>query len=113
MVGTFKSRRQCSRMLVSDSEWPCSSSRSVARHEQFHATPPLEIAISYEIIFRIPVAEIFAGLRDQAEIKVESGLIQLEEQLGARTARDRTALSTARKLVWLSERKNLDYAASR
>jgi DNA-binding XRE family transcriptional regulator len=77
---------------------------SVARHEQFH-TPDLQIAIGYELIFRVPVSELFAGLRDEVAIDVEAKLRQLEEQLGQRSAKDGDANVTARKLAWLSKRR--------
>jgi len=79
---------------------------SVARHEQFQAVPDLRIAIGYEIVFRIPVSELFAGLRGDAATEVEAKLARLEELLGRRNASGRDANETARKLVWLSERKN-------
>lgn len=72
---------------------------TVARHEWFHATPPLEIAISYEIIFRTPVANLFAGLHDATRARVEARLAQLETELGARSARDQNAQAVARKLM--------------
>jgi len=80
---------------------------SVARHEQFNATPALEIAIGYEIIFRIAVSELFAGLRDEIATDIETKLALLEEQLGRRSAVGRQANETARKLQWLSERRNV------
>lgn len=86
--------------------------QTVARHECFHATPPLEVAISYEIVFRIPISEMFAELHDELEVKVEESLVQLEEQLGRRSALDRNALATARKLMWLSGRKDSEYQHS-
>lgn len=79
---------------------------TVARHERFHVTPPLEIAISYEIVFRIPIREMFAGLRDEVEVKVEASLAELETQLGQRSAGHRNAHATARKLIWLSGRRD-------
>jgi DNA-binding XRE family transcriptional regulator len=82
---------------------------SVARHEQFQATPDLFIAIGYEIIFRVPVSELFAGLRDEISSRIEAELLQLEEQLGRRSVRDRDATMTARKIAWLSERRNTNY----
>lgn len=35
------------------------------------ARPSLEIAIWYEVIFRIPVSELFAGMRDATEEAME------------------------------------------
>ena len=78
----------------------------VSRHERFRATPSLVVALSYEIVFRIPVSEIFAGLRDEVEKDVEKKLVEMEEQLGQRSAKDRNANATARKLMWLSNRRN-------
>jgi DNA-binding XRE family transcriptional regulator len=75
---------------------------TIARHEQFAVLPPLEVAIGYERIFRVPVAELFAGLGDVMAARIESGLAQLEERLGQRSAKDSNALTTARKLTWLA-----------
>jgi DNA-binding XRE family transcriptional regulator len=78
----------------------------VSRHERFESTPPLSIAIGYEIIFRVPVSEIFAGLRDRVESDIENRLTELQGVLGKRSAKGRGATAVARKLMWLSERWN-------
>jgi DNA-binding XRE family transcriptional regulator len=84
---------------------------SVARHEQFRTIPALQVAIGYEIIFHIPVSELFAGLRDEMVTDVEAKLALLEERLGQRSAQDRNASETARKLLWLAERKNVPHVS--
>jgi DNA-binding XRE family transcriptional regulator len=76
------------------------------RHERFRATPSLVVALSYEIIFRVPISEIFAGLRDEVEGHVEERLAAFENDLQQRSAKDRNANAIARKLMWLSERRN-------
>jgi DNA-binding XRE family transcriptional regulator len=81
---------------------------SVARHEQFYATPALQVAIGYQLIFRIPISELFAGLHDEVATDVEAKLLRLQERLGQRSAKDRDARAVARKLAWLSERKTND-----
>jgi DNA-binding XRE family transcriptional regulator len=81
----------------------------VSRHERFRATPSLVVALSYEIIFRASVSEIFAGLRDEVGEDVERRLAAFEADLQLRSARDRDANAIARKLMWLSERNNSDY----
>jgi len=81
------------------------NAETVARHERFAAIPPLEVAISYEIVFRVPIAEMFAGLRAEVEARVETSLAELGEQLGARSLRDANAHAIARKLIWLRGRK--------
>ena len=71
--------------------------------------PPLAVALSYEVIFRVPVSEIFAGLRDDVEDDIEARLTELEETLQKHSARDRHAIAIARKLEWLSERRNMEF----
>ena len=77
----------------------------IARHEDGRRLPPLKVAIGYELIFRIPVSEIFPGLREEVGGAVEKRLAQLEERLGEHSAKDRNAMAIARKLTWLYERK--------
>jgi DNA-binding XRE family transcriptional regulator len=81
---------------------------SVRRHERLHITPSLQIAIKYELLFRIPVSEIFAGLRDEVALELEKKVMELEEMLGHQSTKDRNALATARKLTWLSERRDTE-----
>ncbi len=95
-------QRELGRILGHANEGP------VSRHERFRATPSLVVALGYEIVFRVHVSEIFAGLRDEVEEDVETKLVELEEQLGQRSARGRDANATARKLMWLSGRRNLE-----
>jgi len=75
---------------------------TIARHERFLVTPPLEVAIAYEQIFRVPVSELFPGLSDEVAERIGSGLARLEERLGQRSANDRDASTTTRKLTWLA-----------
>jgi DNA-binding XRE family transcriptional regulator len=79
---------------------------AVSRHERFLTKPPLLVALGYEIIFRVPVSEIFAGLRDEVEEEIERKLVEIEEGLGHRGAKGRDANITAQKLLWLSERRS-------
>lgn len=87
------------------------SADTVARHERFEFAPSLEIAISYEIIFRAPVGEIFAGLRQKVEDRVETSLAEFELRLGKQSLRDGNAHATARKLIWLRGRNNTQSTA--
>jgi DNA-binding XRE family transcriptional regulator len=80
----------------------------VNRHEGFRATPSLVVALGYEIVFRVPVSEIFAGLRDEVEEDVEERLAAFENDLQQRSAKDRKANTTARKLIWLSARRSAE-----
>lgn len=38
------------------------AARAVRHYEQAHRLPPLEIALAYEAVLGVPVAELFAGL---------------------------------------------------
>lgn len=77
------------------------------RRQCIRDIPDLQIAIGYELIFRVPVSELFAGLRDEVVTDIEANLVRLEEQLGQRSLKDQNAQAIARKLTWLSERKNV------
>lgn len=79
---------------------------SLARHELFHTLPALDMAIRYEVVFRVPVSELFAGLREEIATDIEAKLALFEAELGKRSAKGRNANEIARKLLWLSERKN-------
>jgi len=78
----------------------------ISRHERSASVPPLTAALAYELIFRVPVSEIFAGMRDVIRHDVEERLQGLETALGDRGGGDRDASLIAHKLVWLNGRKN-------
>jgi DNA-binding XRE family transcriptional regulator len=78
----------------------------VSRHERFEAVPSLLMALRYQVLFRKPVAEIFAGLSNTVEFDVEARLAAFEKYLGEQSARGPRAAAVARKLEWLSERRS-------
>ena len=92
---TGLSQRDVARVLGYDDEGP------VSRHERFHSTPPLLMAISYEIMFKVPVSELFAGLRDFVEATIEERLSELQKELEQGSGKGQKASGTARKLEWL------------
>lgn len=79
---------------------------SVSRHERFAAVPSLLMALSYQVLFREPVSEIFAGLNESVEFDLETRLAEFETYLGEQSARGPQAAAIARKLEWLSERRS-------
>jgi DNA-binding XRE family transcriptional regulator len=85
----------------------------VSKHERFRVTVPLVRALGYETVFRVPVSEIFAGLRDEVEEEIERKLIELEDYWGQQSATGRNANATARKLTWLYERRNVEADSTR
>jgi DNA-binding XRE family transcriptional regulator len=78
---------------------------AVARHERFNSLPPFLIALAYEIIFQIPVSELFFGVRDTVELVVEERINDLRKSLEERDARGKYATRDARKLEWLTSRQ--------
>jgi transcriptional regulator with XRE-family HTH domain len=77
----------------------------ISHHERGASVPPLEAALAYELIYRAPVAAIFAGTRDAIARDLEGRLKEIGATLGTRNARDRDANLVAHKLSWLSERQ--------
>lgn len=78
----------------------------VSRHERSHSLPPLQHALAYEVLFRAPVAGLFAGLQATVEQTIEAELAKLEGQLQNESGKGPQAALTARKLEWLTERRN-------
>jgi DNA-binding XRE family transcriptional regulator len=78
---------------------------SVAHHERFTSLPPFLIALAYEIIFQIPVSELFFGLRDSVEHVVEERISDLKKSIEESDGRGKYATRNARKLEWLTARE--------
>lgn len=47
----------------------CRSGSNISRCERFTRTPDLETALAYEVIFGVPVRELFAGMYNKVETK--------------------------------------------
>jgi transcriptional regulator with XRE-family HTH domain len=73
------------------------SGAKVSRYERCSRRPALETALAYEVIFRVPVKHLFAGLYQKVEKRVTKRVQRLARRL-ARTASDQTTL---RKLAFL------------
>jgi DNA-binding XRE family transcriptional regulator len=81
----------------------------VSRHERRAALPSLLVALSYEVLYQAPVSELFTGLMEIVELKVETQLGEFETNLGEQSARSPRAAVIAQKLEWLSQRRNSGY----
>jgi glycerol dehydrogenase-like iron-containing ADH family enzyme len=77
----------------------------VPRHEQFISSPPLLIALAYEVIYRAPISTLFLGMHDAVKATIENRLANLEKDLQGRSATDHDAGSIARKLEWMTDRR--------
>ena len=78
----------------------------VSRHERSITIPGLLIALAYETIFRVPISEMFPGLHTAVKASIEVRLDEIENELHQSTAKGRKATTIARKLEFLSERRN-------
>ena len=78
----------------------------VSKHERSTAIPSLLVALSYEIVFCVSVAELFPGLYETVRMNVEERLLQMEKSLQESSAKGRRAYAVARRLEWLWERRN-------
>lgn len=80
----------------------------VSEHERSVTIPALLIALSYEVVFRVPLSELFPALYRTVEANIEEQLTKIESELQESTAKGRRAAYVARKLEWLWERRNPD-----
>jgi transcriptional regulator with XRE-family HTH domain len=84
----------------------CISKDQVSRHERGKNIPPLPVALGYEIVFGVPVSQIFPGVRSSLARAIETHLDDMEQALQQKSAKNRRANAIARKLEWICERRN-------
>jgi hypothetical protein len=82
----------------------------VPKHETSRALPTLLMAISYGVIFRMPVAEMFPGVHESIAQAVEQRLAELERKLRQQVGKGRRMSINARKLQWFEERRAKAYS---
>lgn len=73
---------------------------AVGRHERSNAAPPLLIALAYEIIFQVPVAQLFPGFHLVVTQYVGRNMQELKEALEREGGDGRKA--NLKKIKWLS-----------
>ena len=79
---------------------------TISRHERFHSLPPLLTALAYEVIFDVPIGDLYSGLREVVASGVEDRMDELEEALKRASEQDHHAsVLTARRLEWINERR--------
>lgn len=95
------SQRDLAEVLGLISEW------RISEHERSITIPRLLTAISYEIVFNVPLSELFPGIYGAIRENIECRLGELEARLHVSSAKGRAAIPIAKKLEWICERKNL------
>src|SRR5713101_6591958 len=73
----------------------------LSRYEKRHTLPPLRTALAYHAIFKIPVAELWAGIRDSVDQDISTRVDELVAGLQEKNRNGRQRRLTARKLSWL------------
>jgi DNA-binding XRE family transcriptional regulator len=94
------SQRELAHIVGYDTQAP------VSEHERSVAIPALLIALSYEVVFRVPLSELFPALYRTVEVNIEEQLTRMEDELQQSSAKGHRAAYIARKLEWLWERRN-------
>jgi transcriptional regulator with XRE-family HTH domain len=77
----------------------------VSRYEKRRRLPSVETALACELIFGVPVAELFAGVRDSIGKDIGKRRRELSAKLQAKTLKGSEAQMTAHKLRWLSDQE--------
>ena len=81
----------------------------ISRHERLATMPSLLTALSYQAIFRVPIAELFPGVYEAVKQAVEERLAKMEAEWHESAVEGPDADLIARKLEWCWERQNLDH----
>jgi DNA-binding XRE family transcriptional regulator len=79
----------------------------VSRHERFNSVPPLTVAIGYEIVFRTPISEIFAGVYEGVNTGIQERLASLEKGLAQPKDKAKEDGVRTMKLEFLRERQKV------
>lgn len=82
------------------------SGTQLVRFEKRQRVPSVEAALACEVVYGVPVAELFAGMRERIERDIGKRLLELRSKLQSRAGRvrRRDALSVARRADWLAKR---------
>jgi len=84
------------------------SENQIGRHERGAFLPTLVMAVGYEIVFQVSIAELFPGVYDSVRQEIEGRLTDFENELQESSAKGRKAARIARRLEWLWERRHPD-----
>lgn len=101
---TYRKRAGLSqRELASIVGWK--SGAVVSHYEWANRLPSLQTALALEVLFGVPVRQLFVGAFESIGQETESRLQKLESALQKMSGNGPKAAITAKKLVWLTGRK--------
>jgi DNA-binding XRE family transcriptional regulator len=75
---------------------------TISRHERVFALPSLLAALGYEVLFAIPVSDLFAGMREAVAQAIDTRLGELEKDLLQEQERRGARAQT---LNWIASRR--------
>lgn len=75
----------------------------LSRYEKQHCLPPLRTALAFEAIYKIPLAELFAGLRESVGHDTSERIAILDADIQAGGASKSRRRLVARKRSWVAE----------
>jgi len=84
----------------------CESGSLLSRYEKRRRLPPLETALACEAVFGVPIAELFAGVRERALRDVAKRRAELKTKLQGQDRRGSAAQMRAHKLRRLGARES-------
>lgn len=82
-----------------------SNETAVSRQERGERLPSLRVALAYAAIFQVTVADLFPALHEATVQHIGAQMADLKQRLGKKSARDRDANATARKLQFMTARE--------
>lgn len=69
------------------------------RYETYQRIPPLDIAFALSALFKAPIEELFAGIRESAEADISQRISEIARGLKQRGIQDPVVM---RKLNWIA-----------
>jgi DNA-binding XRE family transcriptional regulator len=82
------------------------SATQISRHERSRTLPSILTALGYQVVFRMPVSDLFPGLFHTVEAGIEERLREFELDSNSRSAKGGTALSIARQMERIEKHEN-------
>jgi transcriptional regulator with XRE-family HTH domain len=82
------------------------SAAQISRHERSRTLPSILTALGYQVVFRMPVSDLFPGLFHTVEAGIEERLREFELEPISRNAKKRTAMPAAQRVARADEHEN-------
>jgi transcriptional regulator with XRE-family HTH domain len=78
------------------------NSAQISRYEKFLRLPSLRTAFALQVIFKIPLADLFAGVQETVNLETTGRIERLKNKLDANVESGKQQRFVARKRSWLS-----------